>query len=320
MVDVVALGELLIDFTSCGESAQGNPVFEANPGGAPCNVLAMLARLGRTTAFLGKVGDDMFGSQLETALQSAGIETAGLVKDEVQNTTLAFVKNLADGDRLFSFVRNPGADTQLHPEEVNETLAKQARLFHFGSLSLTHAPARAATAHALGLARDAGACVSFDPNLRPALWATLAQAKEQMLWGIGQCDVLKLSEEELVFLTDRQDMEAGAACIRAQFPHVKLLLVTCGKQGAWAFAGEHSVFVAASAHKAIDTTGAGDTFFGSCLHFVLEQGETPWTEQALLRMLTFANTAAGIITTRKGALAVMPTRTEVEQALPKENA
>ena len=192
--DVAALGELLVDFTENGVSAQGNPLFEANPGGAPCNVLAMLKKLGRSCAFVGKVGDDFFGRMLCRTAQDAGIATEGLLLDSAAHTTLAFVKTFENGDRDFSFYRDPGADMLLRDDELPEDLIRNARIFHFGTLSMTHEGVRAATKQAVELAKSGGAIISFDPNLRPPLWADMEDARAQIAWGLSQCDVLKIAE------------------------------------------------------------------------------------------------------------------------------
>ena len=195
--DVTALGELLIDFTENGESSQGNPLMEANPGGAPCNVLAMLERLGKKTAFIGKVGKDMFGNQLKSAVEEVGIDTRNLILDENYHTTLAFVHTYPDGDRDFSFYRDPGADMMLTKEEVQRDLIQSSRIFHFGTLSSTHEGVRAATRHAIELAKDAGCIITFDPNLRPPLWKSLDDAKAEIEYGMSKCDVLKISDNEV---------------------------------------------------------------------------------------------------------------------------
>ncbi len=307
MYDVIALGELLVDFTGSGESVQGNPLFEANPGGAPCNVLAMLARLGRTTAFVGKVGNDLFGRLLDGALQEARIGDAGLVLDASAHTTLAFVRNALDGEREFSFYRDPGADELLRAEELPRPVLENTRIFHFGSLSLTREPVRAATRTAVDIARAAGAIVSFDPNLRPALWADPAKAREQMLWGCGVCDILKVAEEELAFLTGCEDVFEGAGALRRDFPKIKLLLITQGKDGSTALWQDLTVSRPTYLQiKAVDTTGAGDTFCGACLHHVLQYGLDGFDGERLAEMLSFANAAASLITAKKGALRSMP--------------
>ncbi len=315
MYDVIALGELLIDFTSSAPSGQGNPQFEANPGGAPCNVLAMLARLGRRAAFVGKVGDDLFGRMLKGSIAETGIDAGALVLDPAAHTTLAFVQNAPDGDRAFSFYRDPGADELLTPEELPESALRSAGIFHFGSLSLTREPSRAATRRAVALAAEGGAVVSFDPNLRPSLWKSLDAAREEMLWGCSVCQVLKVAEEELSFLTTEEDLEAGAAKLRRDFPNIRLLLVTKGKEGSTAFWREHQVSRPGFPVEAIDTTGAGDTFCGCCLHHILEWGLENLDEERLGEMLSFANAAAGLVTTRKGALRSMPEEAEVRRLL-----
>ena len=208
-MDVVALGELLIDFTENGISSQGNPLFEANPGGAPCNVLAMLTKLGHKTAFIGKVGNDFFGKQLEQTIIDVGIDASGLQKDDDVHTTLALVHTYPDGDRDFSFYRNPGADMMLKEEEVPEELIKGTRIFHFGTLSMTHEGVRNATKKALRAAKEAGAVISFDPNLRPQLWKKLGDAADKMWYGISQCDILKISDDEISFLTGTADIDQG---------------------------------------------------------------------------------------------------------------
>ena len=309
-MDVIALGELLIDFTGSGSSGQGNPLFEANPGGAPCNVLAMLAKLGRRTAFVGKVGDDLFGRMLREAIREEGIDTSGLVLDPTAHTTLAFVQNAPDGDREFSFYRDPGADELLAPGEL-PALLEETRIFHFGSLSLTREPVRAATRAAVERAKRAGAVISFDPNLRASLWRTLDAAKEQMLWGCSVCQVLKVAEEELSFLTMEEDLDKGARALRERFPQIALLLVTRGKDGSVAFWKDLRVEEPGYPVTAIDTTGAGDTFCGCCLDRVLAWGLDALDEARLGEMLSFANAAAGLVTTKKGALRSMPSPHEI---------
>lgn len=216
--DVAALGELLIDFTENGVSGQGNPMFEANPGGAPCNVLSMLSKLGRRVSFIGKVGKDMFGAQLEKAILEVGIDTAGLLKDEEVHTTLAFVHTMEDGDRDFSFYRNPGADMMLLAEELNEEILKNCRIFHFGTLSMTAEGCREATKKAIRIAKEAGAIVSFDPNLREPLWDSLENAKEQTAYGISQCDILKISDNEIQWFTGKEDYEEASDFFRRIIP------------------------------------------------------------------------------------------------------
>lgn len=310
--DVVALGELLIDLTQNGYSGQGNPLLEANPGGAPCNVLALLTKLGHSTAFIGKVGKDGFGDQLENALTETGISTAGLLRDDQVHTTLAVVHTLAVGDRDFSFYRNPGADMCLHTQQINRELIRQAKIFHFGTLSMTDEPVRSATYAAIAEAEAHGVLRSFDPNLRPPLWRTLDEAKEQVLYGMAHCDILKISDNEIQWLTQQEDFDAGVRWIRQRFPNIRLLLLSMGKDGSQGYSGDAMAEVKGFSVNAIETTGAGDTFFGGILHHVLAWGLREYTRQELEEMLTFANAAAALVTTRKGALRVMPSLAEIQ--------
>ena len=311
--DVVTLGELLIDFTDNGMSAQGNTMFEANPGGAPCNVLAMLNRFGHPTAFIGKVGKDIFGLKLKAVLEEVGIDTSNLIVDEDARTTLAFVQTFEDGDRDFSFYRDPGADMLLTADEVNEELVRSARAFHFGTLSMTHEGVQEATKKAIRLAKEAGAVISFDPNLRPPLWKSLEDAKEQVAYGLGQCDVLKISDNEIQWFTGEEDYDKGIEKLRREYD-IPLILLSMGKDGSRAYYKDLRVERAPFLQKeTIETTGAGDTFGGCCLHYVLEYGLDGLDEEKLGEMLTFANAAASIITTRKGALRVMPQVEDVKR-------
>lgn len=315
--DVVALGELLIDFTENGTSAQGNTIYEANPGGAPCNVLAMLTKLGRKTAFIGKVGRDIFGKRLKTTLEEVGIDTSNLVMDEDVRTTLAFVETFPDGDRDFSFYRNPGADMMLRADEVQIELVKDTNIFHFGTLSMTHEEMRNATKKAIAAAKEAGAVISFDPNLREPLWNSLEDAKEQVAYGLSQCDVLKISDNEIQWFTGEEDYDAGIAKLREQYD-IPLIMLSMGKDGSRAYYKDLRVEVKPFLQeKTIETTGAGDTFGGCCLNYVLEYGLHNMDEKKLKEMLTFANAAASIITTRKGALRVMPEEKEVRELIEK---
>lgn len=313
--DVTALGELLIDFTENGKSEQGNPLFEANPGGAPCNVLAMLTKLGHKTAFIGKVGNDFFGEQLDAAITEVGIDSAYLRKDEEVHTTLAMVHTYPDGDRDFSFYRNPGADMMLTEAEIPETLIKDSKMFHFGTLSMTHEGVRAATKKAVGIAEEAGAVISFDPNLRPPLWKSMDEAREQVLYGLEHCHILKISDNEIQWLTGESDYTDGVNWIRERY-QIPLILVSMGKQGSRAYFKEIMAEVKPFLQKnTIETTGAGDTFCGCILHYICEHGLSELTEENLREMLTFANAAASLITTRKGALRVMPEPEEIKSLL-----
>lgn len=317
--DVTALGELLIDFTENGTSLQGNPIMEANPGGAPCNVLAMLERLGKKTAFIGKVGKDMFGNQLKAAVEEVGIDTKALIMDEEVHTTLAFVHTYPDGDRDFSFYRNPGADMMLTQEEVPDDLIRDSRIFHFGTLSSTHEGVRKATRHAIEVAKDAGCIITFDPNLRPPLWKSLEDARVEIEYGLTKCDVLKISDNEVEFLFDTTDYDKGAALIEEKY-HIPLVLITLGKDGSRAYYHGRKVEAAPFLQEhTIETTGAGDTFCASTLNYVLDHGLENLTYENLKELLTFANAAASLITTKKGALRVMPTKEEVETFIKSRN-
>ena len=311
-MDVVALGELLIDFTENGISSQGNPLFEANPGGAPCNVLAMLTKLGHKTAFIGKVGNDFFGKQLEDAIKEIGINVTGLRKDDKVHTTLALVHTYPDGDRDFSFYRNPGADMMLTEEEIPEELILETRIFHFGTLSMTHEKVRRATKKAVAIAKQAGAIISFDPNIRETLWNSMYEAREQVLYGLGQCHILKISDNEVEFLFGTTDYDEGARLIREKY-QIPLVLITLGKDGSRAYYKDLRVEVPGFVQEhTIETTGAGDTFCANSLNYILEHGMEELAEENLKELLTFANAAASLITTRKGALRVMPTREEIK--------
>lgn len=309
--DVVTLGELLIDFTENGLSGQGNQLFEANPGGAPCNVLAMLTKLGKKTAFIGKVGNDQFGLRLKASLEEVGIDTRNLILDNEVHTTLAFVHTFADGDRDFSFYRNPGADMMLTTDEVQDDLIKSSCIFHFGTLSSTHPGVREATRNALKTARENGLTITFDPNLREPLWKSLDDARAEIEYGMGHCDVLKISDNEVEFMTGTSDYTAGVAKIREKY-NIPLILVTMGKDGSRAYYKDRMIEVAPFLQEnTIETTGAGDTFCASIINFVLENGLEDLTDEQLTEMLTFANAGASLITTRKGALRVMPEKQEV---------
>lgn len=310
--DITALGELLIDFTQNGKSEQGNSLFEANPGGAPCNVLAMMAKLGHKTAFVGKVGKDSFGNQLKNVLEEVGIDATYLYMDEEVHTTLALVHTFADGDRDFSFYRNPGADMMLTEEEIPEELIRDSKIFHFGTLSMTHEGVRNATKKALDIAKKSGVIISFDPNLRPPLWKSLETAKEQVLYGLNYCDILKISDNEIQWLTGEEDYTEGVKWINDRY-QIPLILVSMGKEGSRAYYKGKMVEAAPFLQKnTVETTGAGDTFTGCVLHYILEHGLEDLAEDNLKEMLSFANAAAALITTKKGALRVMPSKEEIE--------
>ena len=314
--DVIALGELLIDFTMNGQSEQGNNMFEACPGGAPCNVLALLNKMGKKTAFIGKVGKDQFGALLRDTITEAGIDASNLMVDENVNTTLAFVHTFPDGDREFSFYRNPGADMMLTADEVNPEVVKDTKVFHFGTLSMTHEGVRVATKKAVETAKANGCLVSFDPNLRPPLWSSLDLAKEQMEYGFGKCDILKISDNEIQFVSGKEDYDEGIAYLQETY-NIPLILLTMGKDGSRAYYKGMRVERPGFSVKAIETTGAGDTFCGSSLNYLVDHDFENLTEEQLGEMLTFANAAAALVTTKKGAIKAMPVKEEVLELIQK---
>lgn len=314
--DVVALGELLVDFTQNGMSDKGNPLLEANPGGAPCNVLAMLKKLGKSCAFIGKIGDDMFGRNLRETVSSIGINTDNLLTDTKVHTTLAFVQTFENGDRDFLFLRNPGADMMLSADEIPEEVVKNARIFHFGTLSMTHGLVRTATKKAVNIAKQNGALISFDPNLRAPLWSNLDTAKTQIRWGLRQCDILKIADNEIEFLSGSSDFDEGAAYLKKNFPNIKLINITAGADGSYCYYDDKKVFVPSfKLGGTIETTGAGDTFCACVQAYVLEHGLDDLTENDLRDMLRFANAAAYLVTTKEGAIRSMPDRADVEKIL-----
>lgn len=308
--DVCALGELLIDFTENGLSASGNPLLEANPGGAPCNVLAMLSKLDKRTAFIGKVGNDSFGKMLFDTIKSCGVCAEGLVFDNNIPTTLAFVHNTPEGDREFSFYRNLGADMMLTCEEVNADIIRDSEIFHFGTLSMTHRYNKEATVYAVNTAKESGLLISFDPNLRKPLWENPNNAKAAIEYGFSVCDILKISDDEIEFITGEKDIDKGIETIRSKY-NIPLVFATMGRSGSKAYCGSVEVERPAYENKKIlDTTGAGDTFMGCALSFVCENGIS-MNEVQLKNILDFSNAAASIITQRKGALRVMPEYDEI---------
>ena len=314
--DVIALGELLIDFTMNGQSEQGNNMFEACPGGAPCNVLALLNKMGKKTAFIGKVGKDQFGALLRDTITEAGIDASNLMVDENVNTTLAFVHTFPDGDREFSFYRNPGADMMLTADEVNPEVVKDTKVFHFGTLSMTHEGVREATKKAVETAKANGCLVSFDPNLRPPLWSSLDLAKEQMEYGFGKCDILKISDNEIQFVSGKEDYDEGIAYLQETY-NIPLILLTMGKDGSRAYYKGMRVERPGFSVKAIETTGAGDTFCGSSLNYLVDHDFENLTEEQLGEMLTFANAAAALVTTKKCAIKAIPVKEEVLELIQK---
>ena len=310
MYDVVALGELLIDFAQQSVDESGYPTMAAHPGGAPGNFLAALNQYGASTAFLGKVGDDTFGRLLIGTLKEAGIETRGIVVDPTVFTTLAFV-TFKDGDRSFSFARKPGADTMLRFDEVDLSLIDQTKVFHFGSLSLTGEPVRTATRQAIAYAKERGKLITYDPNLRPPLLDSQEQAREEILWGLHQADVVKISDEEVTFLWNC-DEEEGARKLLEECG-VKLAMVTLGPKGCYLRNRNGSVTVSSPKVKPIDTTGAGDIFGGSAVSRLLKLGKAPEDlDQAELEGIArFASTAASLSTEHPGGIPSIPAESVV---------
>lgn len=307
MFDVVALGELLIDFTPAGKSANGNTLFETNPGGAPANVLATLAKYNARTAFIGKVGNDQFGSFLGDTLKKSEIDTQGLIYSKEVNTTLAFVHLKEDGDRSFHFYRSPGADIMLDEQEVDIALVQNAKVFHFGSLSMTHEPAKTATLKAVKAAQEKDVLISYDPNLRPALWKSLSHAKEAIIEGMQYADILKISEEELEFITDISDLEEGSQFLFVKFD-LKIVLITLGSKGCFYRFGKDTGHITGFQVNAIDTTGAGDMFLGSFLYQLIKK-DVSWNliqAEDFEKMILFANAVAALGTTKKGAIPAIP--------------
>lgn len=315
MIDVVAIGELLIDFSPLSVNERGCPAMQANPGGAPCNYLSALSRYGKKTAFIGKVGDDAFGRLLRASLEQEGVELRGLISDPEVFTTLAFVAVDPRGDRSFSFARKPGADTCLRYEEIDLGLVDEAKVLHFGTLSLTDEPARTATERLVDYAREKGKLISFDPNLRPPLWKSKQEAAARMLWGLGKADVVKISDDEVDFLFDCDEREAAQKII-SEFG-VKLAMVTLGSRGCWLSNGGASCFVPAPSVKAVDTTGAGDIFGGSAMKCLLDFGLAPdkLSRQQLEYMGRFACTAASLSTLTPGGIPSIPALSAVEKLL-----
>ena len=313
MYDVIALGELLIDFAPVSRSETGYPVLAAQPGGAPGNFLAALNKFGLRTAMIGKVGDDMFGRLLLGTLEAAGIDTSGVLADPSVFTTMAFVSLDESGNRDFSFARKPGADTCLRPEDVNETLLRNTKVFHFGTLSLTDEPAAAATRKGIETAKASGALISLDPNLRKPLWNSEEDAKSAIEWSLRQADIVKISDEEIDFLWGLSPEEGAQKLIREY--GVSLVYATLGPKGCHAVTASQAVTVSSpSGIHVVDTTGAGDIFGGSAMSQFLRTGKAPkdLTEEELRRIVCFACTAASLSTQKHGGIASVPEETDVQ--------
>lgn len=316
MVDIVAMGELLIDFTPESQVDNGKPLFAPNPGGAPANVLAASAKLGQKTAFIGKVGEDAFGRYLQKQMHAQGINTRGLIFAKDANTTLAFVVLSESGERSFMFYRKPGADMLMHASEIDYDMIHQAKIFHFGSVSLTHEPSRSATYEAVSFAKKSGLLISYDPNVRMNLWNNAVEAKEQILHMMPYAHLLKISEEELEFLTGTNDAEAGTEQLVSLYGHA-CILVTLGHKGCFYRIGEMTGHVPGFSVTTVDTNGAGDAFLGGVLYQIV-QVDRPLSElesEDIQNMVRFANAVGALVTTKKGAMPAMPTLSEVYKLL-----
>ncbi|MDE6935278.1 MAG: carbohydrate kinase [Oscillospiraceae bacterium] len=310
MRDITAIGEILIDLTQTGKNDAGVPTFAANPGGAPANVAVAAARLGCSTAFIGKVGADSLGGYLRQVLEENGVDHSGLQVGE-SATTMAIVSIDETGERSFRFLR--GADCEMVPEDVDEKMAQNSRVLHFGSVSLTQGIARSATIFTARAAHRAGMLVSYDPNYRPALWRTKRDALEWMSLPLPLVDIIKLSEEELPLLTGSEDLEEGSRALEEQ--GIRLVMITLGAKGAFCRWQGESFTVPSVPAKVADTNGAGDTFMGAVLSRLCRRGEKPLENLErgeLEEILAFANRAAAITCSRSGAIPAMPTLAEVE--------
>lgn len=306
MFDVVALGELLVDFTYHGKSENGMRLFEQNPGGAPSNVLCALSNLGLNVAFVGKVGKDMHGEFLRSVLEEKSIDTCGLVMAEDVFTTLAFVELSESGERKFSFARKPGADTCLCVNELNRELLTDCKIFHFGSLSLTDEPSCTATIEAVRTAKQAGAIISYDPNYRAPLWKSKREAAEKMCGVLDLVDVIKISDEETELLTGLDSHKSAADYLLQK--GIACVVVTMGENGAYAAVKNASTFVTAPNVPVVDTTGAGDAFWGGFLYKLAKSSFTPGnlSETALKEFVTFANGVASLCVQKRGGIPAMP--------------
>lgn len=320
MVQVVCLGELLIDFVSLesGVSLEEAPSFKKAPGGAPANVAVGLARLGHQVGFIGKVGDESFGHFLADVLQENGVDVSGLSFDRDTRTMLAFVSLTNEGERDFMFYRHPSADMRLTPGEIPKDLIQHAAIFHYGSISLISEPCRSATFHALEIARNSGLLISYDPNLRLALWESAEQAKQEILAGMRYAVLVKINDDELEFLTGTHELVEGAKQLLSFGP--ELIVVTLGSKGCFFFSETATGRVPGHALSAIDTTGAGDGFVAGLLSGLLNSlkpGEAfVLPEQAKLEeCCRFANAVGALTTTKRGAIPALPTREQVEDFL-----
>ena len=314
MTDLTTIGEILIDLTQTGISQDGICSFAANPGGAPANVAVAAARLGASTAFLGKVGRDNFGFILRDTLVKNQVDVSGLLEDTAP-TTLAVVSVDKLGERSFSFLR--GADCALAPEEVDTAQIEASRILHFGSVSLTAGPSRSATLFAARHAHEKGVLVSYDPNYRPALWPSLEDAKQWMTLPLPLVDIMKLSDEELPLLTGTENLEAGSRMLEEM--GISLVFITLGQRGAFLRWKGQTALVPGVSVSVADTNGAGDTFFGAVLRCLTARKSAPLENlslEELIQITTFANHAAALTCSRSGAIPAMPSLKELASFLP----
>lgn len=318
MIHVTALGELLVDFTIQNKFSTGMRLFEQNPGGAPANVLVALSKLGLKTAFIGKIGTDMHGSFLKETLENETVNTEGLIEDDTVFTTLAFV-DLVNGERQFSFARKPGADTCLRPEEVKLSIIKDSKIFHVGSLSLTNEPSKSATIFALEKAKEYGTIISYDPNYRALLWISKEQAITEMRSILPFVDVLKISDEETLLMTGKKEPESAAQELIAS--GIPLVVVTLGGEGCFVCTKEGGQVVSGFKCNVVDTTGAGDSFWGGFLHQLIQSGKHPEevTKEEAVSFAHFANGVASLCVEKRGAIPAMPKMEEVEERIKKNS-
>ncbi len=309
MANILALGELLIDFIQIGISDSGNPIYEANPGGAPCNFLSMTSKLGHKAYFIGKVGNDNFGLQLEKTVKEAKVNTEGLIKSYDYGTTLAFVHHDNTGDRSFTFYR--AADAQISEYDIKEELFKAKDVFHLGTLSMTNEICKKASLKAIKIAKEKNLLISFDPNLRENLWTDLEKAREAFIEGLKVCNILKIADNEIKWFTQKDNLEEAIKVLREQYP-IDLIFLTLGRDGSIAYYNNISVSAPTFLNiKCVDTTGAGDSFMGCAISKVLEIGLSNLNENNLKEILLFANAGASLVASKRGVIKVLPSINEI---------
>lgn len=314
MFDFISIGEILIDFAPYGEKEER--AFQQNPGGAPANVACVLSKLGRKTAFVGKIGNDPFGYSCKTALEQCGVCTDYMPVSDRYPTTLAFVCLDENGNREFSFYREHTADVSLNSDDVEKMKNVSSKFFHFGSVSLTAEPSKTAVLHAVKHAKEQGAIISYDPNLRLPLWESPQKAKQMILDTIGYADVLKISEEEAEFLFGEADCAKAARIIEREYA-IRFIIITRGAKGCYALINGKEYLSYAYDLKTIDTTGAGDSFLAGVLYYWMELQKPPqeWSEEEICRLFDFANAVGSLVTTKKGAIPAIPSIEEIEDCI-----